>query len=48
MALAEIQVKSISLNLKYFHFYTHILKEHAKEEEKEKKKPTDWHTFHRV
>ena len=44
MALAEIRLK---ICLKIFYLYTHILNEYAKKEE-EKKKITDWPTFHRV
>ena len=44
MALAEIRLK---ICLKFFYLYTHILNEYAKKEE-EKKKITDWPTFHRV
>ena len=36
------------ISLENFHFYAYILNEHAKEEKEQKKKTTDWPTFHRV
>ena len=35
------------MSLKNFHFNAHILNEYTKEKE-EKKKTTDWPTFHRI
>ena len=45
MALPKIHAEI--LRQEHFYFYAHLLNEYAKEEE-EKKKTTEWPTFHRI